>query len=320
MKDRGSAYRIAPVAVAACLCLLMLIMFACTGGCKGSAGGGGRVSAQQNISQLSSTNSAASDASGDYTALSNEVQGIIGPYKGNVSVAFISLASDEGSFSIAGTKAVPSASMLKVPILACLLNETATGSLTLNDSYVIKSSEVVGGSGVGLEAGQTLSVEQLATLMIAESDNTAANAIIDLLGKNEINVFFESQGLRQTVLNHLFMTGNAQGDNLTSADDVALVFERIAKNEIATSRLCELAREMLLHQSDDEAMAQGLPATMNAGHKTGSLTLVRHDGGILFNKAGTPKCVLVVLTQGMSDQSANRLIATITRVVCKNLQ
>lgn len=258
-------------------------------------------------------------AAKDYSSLASEVRSAIAPYGGNVAVEFISLEPGGGGFSIEGDRSMLSASMLKVPILCCLFDEIAIGNVSLDDTRVVQASDVAGGAGTGLRAGQELTVERLTRLMIAESDNTAANTLITLLGGDKLNAYFRSHGLDQTVFDHSFMASNPPGDNLTSARDLATLFRRIALNEAGTGELCDLAQEMLLQQSDDDAMVRGLPSTMKAGHKTGSLSSARHDGGIIYDAAGEPLCVLVVMTQGIDDSSANKLIAQVTNLVCAEM-
>lgn len=320
MKNNDRASRIAPPALAVCLALLLLIMLACA--CNKGGGGSqpaGANTASQQDSSSSSMNLNEPQVEKDYSALAKEIRSLIAPYGGEVAVEFISLQPEGGSFSINGDKAMLSASMLKIPILAGLLDGITKGDISLDDVCIVQASDVVGGTGTGLEAGQELTVEQLARLMIAESDNTASNTLIDLLGKSQLNSYFQNIGLEETVLDHDFMARNPGGDNLTSARDLAKLFKIIATDGSFTAKLCDLAEGMLLDQSDKDAMVGGLQADMKLGHKTGSLSSARHDGGIIYSAEGEPLCVLVILTQGVDESSANKLIAQVTKTVCESL-
>lgn len=315
MKDRGNAHRIVPIVLAACLGVLLLGTLSCATGNKGGGSSQPTV-ADVHMTQADSSSSA-NAVEKDYSALARQVQNTIASYGGDVAVEFISLMPEGGSFSIRGTATMLSASMLKIPILTCLLDEIAMGNVSLDEICVVQASNVVGGTGTGLVAGQQLSVEELARLMIAESDNTASNTIIALLGEDKLNTYFQTHGLDQTAFDHSFMARNPAGDNLTSAHDLATLLKQIATSEMATDELCAMAQGFLLQQSDDEAMARGVPARMKVGHKTGSLSSARHDGGIIYDSTGEPLCVLVVLTQGMDEYNANRLIAQVTKIVCE---
>lgn len=320
MVDRNKAYRLAPIVLIACLGLLILGMLSCAGGARGGGGQAASMGAQQGSSSARTASSASTIATTkNYSALAAQVRNAIAPYEGSVAVEFVSLLPEGGGFSVDSGVAMRSASMLKVPILCCLLEEAAAGNISLNETRAVASEDVVGGTGTGLYAGEVLTVERLAQLMIAESDNTASNTLISLLGKDRINAYFQANGLDQTVLNRSFMASNASGDNLTSARDLATLFKRIATNDIGSANLCWLAQSMLRQQSDDDGMPQGLPAGMKAGHKTGSLPLARHDGGIIYNASGQPQCVLVVMTEDLGEYDANKLIAQVTEIVCAGL-
>lgn len=73
--------------------------------------------------------------------------------------------------------------------------------------------------------------------------------------------------------------------------------------------MCAIAESYLLEQSDPEGLAQGLPANVPFGHKTGSLSSVRHDGGIVY---GENPYVVVVLTS-LDGGTANALMSNISR-------
>ena len=84
---------------------------------------------------------------------------------------------------------VRAASMIKVYILSYLFEKIDKGEISLQDVYVLKPSDKVGGSGVlnGYESGSVLSIDKIARLMITESDNTATNILIDKLGLENKN-------------------------------------------------------------------------------------------------------------------------------------
>ncbi len=72
---------------------------------------------------------------------------------------------------------------------------------------------------------------------------------------------------------------------------------------------------ILSRQQFNEGIPAGLPAGTQVAHKTGSITRIRHDGGIVYLQDGTAY-VLVVLTKGIADSAvADQLIADISRIV-----
>ena len=83
----------------------------------------------------------------------------------------------------------PSASIIKIPVLAALFKAAAEGKVDLNAKTTLKAENRVGGGGVLTELSIKLrpTVLDLATLMIIVSDNAATNELIDLVGMDQVN-------------------------------------------------------------------------------------------------------------------------------------
>jgi beta-lactamase class A len=77
------------------------------------------------------------------------------------------------------------ASMIKVPVMVAVYRAHALGKLCLSDRIELRREDRVGGSGVlqHLSYGTKFTIQDLVTLMIIQSDNTATNLLIDRLGK-----------------------------------------------------------------------------------------------------------------------------------------
>ena len=72
---------------------------------------------------------------------------------------------------------------------------------------------------------------------------------------------------------------------------------------------------ILKGQRFNEGIPAGLPASTAVAHKTGRITLINHDGGIVFTEGGE-RYVLVVLTAGIDDPAvSDQLIADLSRIV-----
>lgn len=105
------------------------------------------------------------------------------------------------------------ASAIKIPILVTLFRDVAQGRLRLEDSLTLSSRDAVGGSG-GLQdklksANQTLTLRQLALLMIRDSDNTATNVLIAKAGMERVNALMGELGLKATRLRRIMMDAPA---------------------------------------------------------------------------------------------------------------
>lgn len=249
-------------------------------------------------------------------ALKNAVKDIVSEYGGTQSVTYIDLQNGD-YFRINGNERIASASMIKLLILAELFQQADDGKVDLGESMQVSSSDIVGGTGVIQGRGSgAYSIKELAHLMIAESDNTATNVLIDLLGMDAINKQAVKLGLEQTVLARKMMDMDARSqgrENYTCANDLAVILELIGKNELVGSKYSKLAKEFLLDQSDNEGLAQGVSGA-RFGHKTGTLDNQRHDGGIAYVD-GKGTYVLVVMTQGMAQGTADSMMSRIAKEV-----
>lgn len=241
---------------------------------------------------------------------------LIEPYEDSVAVTVISLDDDSG-FSINGDERFPSASMIKLLVLVEYMQQVNEGNLDSESSYVLVQSDKVGGAGViaGAPSGTAFRYSELAQYMIEESDNTATNILIDVLGMDSINDSGQELGLAQTELRHKMMLGDGKTENRMSSNDAAVLLRGIAQHVIAGEVESTAAESYLLMQADTEGLAQGLPLGVEFGHKTGSLDSARHDGGIVYSES---PYVIVVLTS-LEETTANELMAAISAAVFEAL-
>lgn len=259
----------------------------------------------------------ATQAVGTAPEVRSAVQPLTDNVAGTVSVAYASLSDTNDACSIQADRQMRSASMIKLAILAEYLRETDVGMLSGEETYTLRASDIVGGTGSlqGRGAGYQTTLDGLARLMVCESDNVAANVLIDRMGMDAINAEASSLGLSSTVLERRMMDSAAMAagrDNYTSARDVARVLELIGSGRLVSREASDRALGWLEQQTDRAGIPAGVPAGTTVGNKTGSLESARHDGAIVL---GEHPYVLVVMTDGMGTDSANALISRVSRAV-----
>lgn len=248
---------------------------------------------------------------------------------GRVGLLAKDLASDE-ELSWEADEVFPAASLIKLPILVEVLRRVDTGELVLDDVVPIRPEDKVGGTGILKELGSVsaLSVQDLITLMIVLSDNTASNLCIDKVSMKAVNETATSLGLLHTRLNRKMMDFEARRagrENWTSARDMARLLELLATKRILSRTSCELAVDILSRQQLRDRLPRYLPAEVRVAHKTGELPGLRHDAGILFLNRGP--VVIAVLTaefatpasQGLVGGEGSELIAAIGRLIYDTL-
>lgn len=211
----------------------------------------------------------------------------------------------------------PAASLIKIPILLYLLKEHERGNLALEEIMVLKSKDKVAGSGVLLELhdGIPLSILDLATLMIVVSDNIATNLLIDRLGLEKTQDWIKQTGLTQTLLGRKMMAApEAHPANFTSPWDMYLAFQKLAAGSLLSPPNTKLAFEILSRQQYNEKIPLFLPKEARVAHKTGEISGVRHDCGMVQH--GGRKLIVSLLTKGVADEvRTDRVLAELSKAL-----
>ena len=241
----------------------------------------------------------------------------------DVSVSALNPATGE-SVAYRSDKKMLSASMIKLLIAEAFLKQVSEGKQKLEDAYTLKESDIVGGTGSlgGRGAGAKVVKREMLKLMITESDNVAANVLIDLCGMDEINAEAKRLGLKETKLGrHMMDTEAAEKghDNYTCADDLMLLLKMVYDKTFVNEKMSALMLECLEAQTDSTCISQGLPSGTVFAHKTGSLPTVRHDGGIVEGK--TPFIIVTLCGgKGFGAGNAQDTMAEIGKAAYKDIQ
>jgi beta-lactamase class A len=138
---------------------------------------------------------------GPQTALSGAIDPMIASFHGKVSLYAKDLATGQ-SIEIDADEPVPTASVIKLGILYTALEQIRAGHAHFGDRLTLRHDDQVPGSGVLLffDTPITLTLKDALTLMIAESDNTATNLVIDHLGIKTIDDQIAALGMKDTWL------------------------------------------------------------------------------------------------------------------------
>lgn len=105
------------------------------------------------------------------------------------------------ALSVNGDEQFLAASSIKIPILIELYKKARAGTLDLGKEVTVHDNVKVGGTGVIKELGNvTLTLQDLITLMITVSDNTATNMLIDVAVMDDVNATMKELGLSVTRL------------------------------------------------------------------------------------------------------------------------
>lgn len=204
----------------------------------------------------------------------------------------------------------PSASLVKIPVMAALYQAEVKGHISLDDSFPILRRLKAKGSGNLRynKPGTRFTVRELIYRMITESDNTATNVLANMFGLEYYNAQFLNLGLRHTNFSRMIMDlrkRNRGIDNYTTAEDMARLLELIYKSELEGS---EEMLEILKDQKINDRLAAGIPAGWQIGHKTGLLRNTCHDVGIIYSP--TNDYLICALTNYRRDPKWAKLFIT----------
>ncbi|HKW75299.1 MAG TPA: serine hydrolase [Terriglobales bacterium] len=237
---------------------------------------------------------------------------------GVLAVALKDLTSGD-EFLINGDEIMPQASSIKIAILADLYLQAQQGKVNLGESYTVRQQDLVPGSDVllGLTPGYTrLNLRDLASIMVAVSDNSAANILTDRLGMENINAMLEGLGLHTTRLRRKMMDLKAASEgreNVSTTREMMTLLEAIYRGKVLNKEMtADFFKVLSTHK--ESSMLQGLPDDVTAANKPGELEAVRNDSGIVFVK--NRPYVLCVMTTYLKDErdgsAAIKKIAALT--------
>ena len=258
---------------------------------------------------LSTTPTCQAESSGE---LAKIIQPLIDAHEGTVAVAIKHLPTGE-SFEYQAGLPLPTASLIKLPVLVAMHDAVQDGKLTLDDPIELTEADKVPGSGVltdNFSAGTRITLRDAARLMIVFSDNTATNLVVDRIGLDATAKLMEQLGYPHTKLHSkvfkretsIFPERSKQfGLGSTTAKDMVLLLESIDAGTVVSQSACDEIMKMLYACDDRTKIPRDLPAEVKVAHKTGSVSNSRTDAGLIDAPSG--KIAICVLTNDNKDRS-----------------
>jgi beta-lactamase class A len=263
------------------------------------------------------------------TALAEAVRRAAAAAGAEIGVALRTLDGTR-SLAIDADTVFHAASTMKVPVMIELFRQADAGLLSLDDELVVGETftSIVDGSPYTLSAaddsdealyaalGSRRSLKALCESMIVVSSNLATNLLIDRLGVDNVRATVARLGavgveVRRGVEDtKAFEAGR---NNTTTAAGLLTLLTALAEGRAGSKAATAEMLAILARQQFNEGIPAGVPAGTRVAHKTGQITRIHHDAGIVY---GPRPYVLVVLVRGVADaQESGRLIAAISRLV-----
>jgi beta-lactamase class A len=253
------------------------------------------------------------------TEFVSHIQAEFGKQRGVFALAFKNMATGE-TLLVNEHELFHAASTMKTPVMIEVFKQVAAGKLSLSDSVLVKNEfkSIVDSSPYQLNAGddsqqelykqvgQGLPLSELVYQMIIMSSNLATNIIIEMVDGKKVTETMRGLGANdmQVLRGVEDSKAFAQGlNNTTTAYDLMLLFEQMAKGGLINNKASQDMINILLDQKHNDLIPARLPKEVKVAHKTGSITGVQHDSGIIFLPDGR-KYVLVILSKKLEDEKA----------------
>ena len=272
-------------------------------------------------------------APSNLTQVKADITALIAASGAEVAVAWRPLDAKPGEeILINPTLRFHAASTMKVPVMIEAFRQANVRKLKLDDKVLVTNqfTSIQDGSLFVLNAtedsdgeiykalGKRLSYRQLIEASITVSSNLATNILIEHLGARNVQATVDTMGasgmqvLRGVEDQKAFDAGK---NNITDALGLLALFEAIGTGSAVSAKSSMEMLEILKRQKFNTRIPAGLPAGTVVAHKTGEITGICHDAGIVY--AARPY-VLVVLTRGIKDVNVSaKLIADITSVIAR---
>ena len=256
-----------------------------------------------------------------WARMADSIRAVIAGTDAVVGVAILDL-TDDRTFLHDADDVFPTASTIKIAVLAELYRQhehASSGSpgARLGDLYTADAKDLVGSSDImgGLTPGITrITNRDLATMMVAVSDNSATNVLIERVGMDRVNAWLAELGLKSTRLRRQMMDVRAaqQGrENTATPRELVTLLAALHRGKVLNKANTEDFFKVLSTHKHGY-IPQLLPAELTVADKPGDLDAVRNDAGIVF-VPGRPFAIAVMTTFGRDEHASELAIARISR-------
>jgi beta-lactamase class A len=268
------------------------------------------------------------------TAMQNLKQKIIdqlSQQKGMFAVAFKDI-SNKKELLINEKEVYHAASTMKTPVMIEVFRQASKKRFSLKDSITLKNEfrSIVDSSSFALDSvddsehelykhlGEKRSIYDLVYQMIIVSSNLATNLIIEKVDAKNVTQTMRKYGAKDIQVLRGVEDQKAYDkglNNTTTAYDLMLIFEKIAKGKAVNKKACEAMIDILLDQKFNNIIPAQLPNDVKVAHKTGFITGIHHDSAIVFMPDGR-KYVLVLMSKNVEEEEkAVKALATVSGMI-----
>jgi beta-lactamase class A len=150
-------------------------------------------------------------------------------------------------------------------------------------------------------------------MMVAVSDNSATNVLIDRVGMENVNSFLGSLGLAQTRLRRKMMDVKAAAEgreNVSTPNEMMKLLEAIYREQVLNKEMTDDFFKVLATHKDSW-IPRNLPDGLKIADKPGALEGVRNDSGVVFAQ-GRPYVICVMTTYLHNERDGEEAISNVS--------
>ena len=254
-----------------------------------------------------------------------------------VAAAFYDYETESG-FDYQGSAWFHAASTIKVPVLVGVFAAVQDGALDLESRIHVRNqffSAVDGApyrvhsgrdanSTVHAYIGKTLKVRDLAYHMIVTSSNLATNLLVDVVGLETMQRTLEQLGVDGVKLRRGVEDERAYEEginNEVTANGLVQVLRRVDDERAVSREASEQMLEILHQQEFRSGIPAGLPDDARVANKTGEISTVAHDTGLVYLSGDRKPYALAILSEWDAQKTSGRrdTLARISRAVYRHI-
>lgn len=239
--------------------------------------------------------------------LKSQLQNLINLYPGVKSAIYVFDYETGNYIDIKADEIYPAASIIKIPILIDLFKSIELEAISLDDKMPLTEYYRTEGSGsIQFKAKNSMwKIDDLARLMITESDNSATNMIISSIGgMHGVNQSIRDWGIKHTEIQTWLP--DLSGNNHSTARELGKMLYNIDNNE---EFLTDYSKAKILnymsHVHNDRLIQAGLGNGAKFYHKTGDIGTMLGDAGIVITP-NKHKYIIVILAKRPHNSASGK--------------
>ena len=222
---------------------------------------------------------------------------------------------------INGSEIFPAASIIKVPVLIQLFKAIENNELSIYDEMYLTNYYKASGSGnmQYASSGNKYTIDQLAKVMIQDSDNSATNMLMSKLGSmTSTNTAIRNWGLKDTHVQTWLP--DLKGTNYTTTNDLTTMLFNLDNPSFLNINSREYIVDYMSHVKNDRLIPQGLGKGATFLHKTGDIGSMLGDAGIVYMPDGKKYIVAIMAQRPYNSPQGKEFIQQASKLIYTAMQ